>query len=160
VVEAARTSDKPVLACWIGEDQVAGGRNVFKQNGISFFKQPESAVEVFSFISTFYENQRQLMQTPSPLSQQKEPDAEGARLIVESALAQGRHTLTEVEAKALLSAFHIPVAQTLIARNSSGWCVSFDHGSSIWTSAPDNPKVAGRPSGRRVGLKPDLQAHG
>ncbi len=25
VVEAARTSDKPVLACWIGEDQVAGG---------------------------------------------------------------------------------------------------------------------------------------
>ncbi|MGQ9685136.1 MAG: bifunctional acetate--CoA ligase family protein/GNAT family N-acetyltransferase [Thiobacillaceae bacterium] len=117
VVEAAKTSDKPVLACWIGEDQVAGGRNVFKQNGISFFKQPESAVEVFSFISTFYDNQRQLMQTPGPLSQQKEPDTEGARLIVESALAQGRHVLTEVEAKALLSAFHIPVAQTLIARN-------------------------------------------
>jgi len=67
-------------------------------------------VEVFSFISTFYENQRQLMQTPSPLSQQKETDAEGARLIVESALAWGRHTLTEVEAKALLSAFEIPVA--------------------------------------------------
>ncbi len=117
VVEAARTSDKPVLACWIGEDQVAGGRAVFKQNNIPFFKQPESAVEVFSFISTFYENQRQLMQTPSPLSQQKEPDVEGARLIVESALAQGRHTLTEVEAKSLLSAFHIPVAQTLIARS-------------------------------------------
>ncbi|MFN3593698.1 MAG: acetate--CoA ligase family protein, partial [Thiobacillaceae bacterium] len=117
VVEAARTSDKPVLACWIGEDQVAGGRAVFKENNIPFFKQPESAVEIFSFISTFYENQRQLMQTPSPLSQQKEPDVEGARLIVESALAQGRHTLTEVEAKSLLSAFHIPVAQTLIARS-------------------------------------------
>lgn len=117
VVEAARTSDKPVLACWIGEDQVAGGRAVFKENNIPFFKQPESAVEIFSFISTFYENQRQLMQTPSPLSQKKEPDVEGARLIVESALAQGRHTLTEVEAKSLLSAFHIPVAQTLIARS-------------------------------------------
>ena len=59
-------------------------------------------MEVLSFISTFYENQCQLIQTPSPLSQQKKPDAEGARLIVESALAWGRHTLTEVEAKALL----------------------------------------------------------
>jgi len=67
-------------------------------------------VKVLSFISTFYENQRQLIQPPSPLSQQKETDAEGARLIVESALAWGRHTLTEVEAMTLLSAFEIPVA--------------------------------------------------
>ncbi|MBS1148119.1 MAG: long-chain fatty-acid-CoA ligase, partial [Proteobacteria bacterium] len=41
---------------------------------------------------------------------------EGARLIIENALAQGRHLLNEVESKALLSAFHIPIAQTLIAR--------------------------------------------
>jgi len=63
------------------------------------------------------ENQRQLMQTPGPLSQGAEPDVEGARLIIESALAEGRHLLSEVESKALLSAFRIPVAQTLIARN-------------------------------------------
>jgi len=57
------------------------------------------------------------MQTPGPLSQQTEPDAEGARLIVESALAQGRHLLNEVESKALLAAFRIPIAPTLIARS-------------------------------------------
>jgi acetyltransferase len=74
---------------------------------------------VFSFLSAFYENQRQLMQTPASLSQQAEPDVEGARLIIESALAQGRHTLTEIESKSLLAAFHIPVAQTLIARDAS-----------------------------------------
>ncbi len=117
VVEAARTSAKPVLACWIGEDQVAGGRGVFKEHGIPFFKTPEAAVEVFSYLSAFYENQRLLMQTPGPLSHQQEPDVEGGRMIIESALAQGRQVLTEVEAKAILSAFHIPVAQTLIARN-------------------------------------------
>jgi acetyltransferase len=72
---------------------------------------------VFSFLSAFYENQRQLMQTPGPLSQQAEPDVEGARLIIESALAHGRHLLNEVESKALLSAFRIPIAQTLIARD-------------------------------------------
>ncbi len=117
VVAAARTSDKPVLTCWMGEDQVAAGRMAFRKAGIPYFKTPEPAVEVFSFIADFYENQRQLMQTPGSLSHQAEPDVEGAHLIAEGALAQGRHWLSEVESKALLSAFHIPVAQTLIARD-------------------------------------------
>jgi acetyltransferase len=59
-------------------------------------------------LSAFYENQRQLMQTPGPCPSSAEPDVEGARLIIESALAEGRHLLTEVESKALLSAFRIP----------------------------------------------------
>ncbi|MEW6590858.1 MAG: GNAT family N-acetyltransferase, partial [Pseudomonadota bacterium] len=117
VIEVAKTSSKPVLTCWMGEAQVHEGRRRFKQAGIPFFTTPEPAVEVFSFLSAFYENQRQLMQVPGPLSQQAEPDVEGARLIVESALAHGRHLLSEVESKALLSAFRIPVAQTLIARD-------------------------------------------
>jgi len=117
VVDVAKTSSKPVLTCWMGEAQVTEGRHLFKQAGIPYFTTPEPAVEVFSFLSAFYENQRQLMQTPGPLSHQAEPDVEGARLIIESALAHGRHLLNEVESKALLSAFHIPIAQTLIARD-------------------------------------------
>ena len=117
VVDVAKTSSKPVLTCWMGEAQVHEGRSLFKQAGIPYFTTPEPAVEVFSFLSAFYENQRQLTQTPGPLSQQTEPDVEGARLIIESALAHGRHLLNEVESKALLSAFRIPIAQTLIARN-------------------------------------------
>ena len=119
VAAVAKAADKPVLTCWMGEDQVGGGRMVFRNAGVPYFKTPEPAVEVFSYISAFYENQRQLMQTPGSLSHQAEPDVEGARLIVEGALAQGRHLLNEVESKALLSAFHIPVAQTLIARNAT-----------------------------------------
>jgi acetyltransferase len=117
VVEAAKASRKPVLSCWMGEAQVHEGRRLFKQAGMPYFTTPEPAVEVFSFLSAFYENQRQLMQTPGPLSQEVEPDVEGARLIIESALAQGRHLLNEVESKALLSAFRIPIATTMIARN-------------------------------------------
>jgi acetyltransferase len=117
VIDAARDSRKPVLTCWMGEAQVEEGRRLFKEAGIPYFTTPEPAVEVFSFLSAFYDNQRQLIQTPGPLSHQAEPDVEGARMIIESALAQGRHLLNEVESKALLSAFRIPVAQTLIARN-------------------------------------------
>ncbi len=117
VIDAAKRASKPVLTCWMGEAQVQAGRQLFKAAGIPYFATPEPAVEVFSYLSAFYENQRLLQQTPGPLSQQVEPDVEGARLIIESALAHGRHLLNEVESKALLSAFHIPVAQTLIARS-------------------------------------------
>ncbi len=118
VIDVAKTSSKPVLTCWMGEGQVYAGRRLFKEAGIPYFTTPEPAVEVFSFLSAFYENQRQLAQTPGPLSQQAEPDVEGARLIVESALAHGRHLLNEVESKALLAAFRIPIAATLIARSA------------------------------------------
>jgi acetyltransferase len=117
VIAVAKNSSKPVITCWMGQAQVVEGRSHFKDAGIPYFTTPEPAVEVFSYLSAFYENQRQLMQTPGPLSQGAEPDVEGARLIIESALAEGRHLLNEVESKALLSAFRIPVAQTLIARN-------------------------------------------
>ncbi len=117
VIAAAKTSSKPLISGWMGQTQVVEGRMRFKEAGIPYFTTPEPAVEVFSFLSAFYDNQRQLTQTPGPLSQQAEPDVEGARLIIEGALAQGRHLLNEVESEALLSAFRIPVAQTLIARN-------------------------------------------
>ncbi len=117
VVAVAKNSSKPVIACWMGEAQVAEGRQRFKDAGIPYFSTPEPAVEVFSYLSAYYENQRLLMQTPGPIAKGTDPDVEGARLILESALAQGRHVLTEVESKALLSAFRIPVAQTTIARD-------------------------------------------
>jgi len=117
VVDVAKHSSKPVIACWMGEAQVAEGRQRFKDAGIPNFSTPEPAVEVFSYLSAFYENQRLLMQTPGPIAKGTDPDVEGARLIIESALAQGRHVLTEVESKALLSSFRIPVAQTTIARD-------------------------------------------
>lgn len=116
VVAVAKQSSKPVIACWMGEAQVAEGRQRFKDAGIPHFSTPEPAVEVFSYLSAYYENQRLLMQTPGPIAKGTDPDVAGARLIIESALSQGRSVLTEVESKALLSAFRIPVAQTLIAR--------------------------------------------
>ncbi|MCP5279878.1 MAG: bifunctional acetate--CoA ligase family protein/GNAT family N-acetyltransferase [Thiobacillus sp.] len=119
VVDVAKGSSKPVLTCWMGESQVAEGRKLFKEAGLPYFTTPEPAVEVFSYLSAFYENQRLLMQTPGPLSHQEPPDVDGARMIVENALSQGRHLLNEVESKALLSAFHIAVAQTSIARDAT-----------------------------------------
>jgi acetyltransferase len=59
-----------------------------------------------------------LQQTPPPLSTLAKPDIEGARLVIESVLAERRKVLTEMESKTLLSCFHIPVTKTILARSA------------------------------------------
>ena len=97
--------------------QVAESRQAFTQAKISSFRTPEPAVEVFSFISAYYQNQKLLMQTPGPISHHSVPDEEGARLLIEGALAEHRKVLNEMESKAILAAFHIPIAKAMVARS-------------------------------------------
>ncbi|MBI5007262.1 MAG: bifunctional acetate--CoA ligase family protein/GNAT family N-acetyltransferase [Nitrosomonadales bacterium] len=108
---------KPLLTCWMGETQVAESRDAFTKAHMPHFRTPEPAVEVFSHLSAYYRNQRLLMQMPGPLSHHIEPDVESARLIIEGAMMEHRKVLTEMESKALLSAFHIPVARTMVAHS-------------------------------------------
>lgn len=117
LVRAASGSKKPLLACWMGERQVGPGRDRLVEAGIPTFQTPEAAVEAFSYLTSYYNAQELLVQTPGPISERRPPDVEGARLIIEGALAQGRKMLSESESKALLHAFHIPTTGSAVARS-------------------------------------------
>lgn len=117
LIELSKQFSKPLLTCWMGEAQVAASRTAFNHAKKPNFRTPEPAVEVFSYLSAFYRNQKLLMQMPGPLAHHLEPDVEGARMIIDGALQDRRKVLSEMESKALLSAFHIPVAQTMIAHS-------------------------------------------
>ena len=110
---------KPLLTCWMGDASVGEARTVLNTAMIPTFRTPEAAVGAFGNIASFYQNQQLLQQTPPPLSTLAKPDIEGARLLIESVLAERRSVLTEMESKALLSAFHIPVTKTILARNAN-----------------------------------------
>ncbi len=117
VMELYTQYKKPLLTCWMGEAQVAESRKAFNHAKRPNFRTLEAAVEVFSCLSDYYKNQKLLEQMPAPVSHHLEPDIEGARLIIEGALQDRRKVLNEMESKALLSAFHIPVAQTMVAHS-------------------------------------------
>ncbi|MBK7991033.1 MAG: bifunctional acetate--CoA ligase family protein/GNAT family N-acetyltransferase [Comamonadaceae bacterium] len=110
---------KPLLTCWMGDASVGEARTVLNTAMIPTFRTPEAAADAFGNIANFYQNQQLLQQTPPPLSTLAKPDIEGARLLIESVLAERRNVLTEMESKALLSAFHIPVTKTILARNAN-----------------------------------------
>jgi acetyltransferase len=114
VVEVARGASKPVITSWMGEASVAAARTQLRHAGLPVFLGPEMAVETFSHLASFYRHQQNLMQVPGPLAENREPDLAAARALVRSALAQGRNVLTASESKALLAAFHVPVAHSVV----------------------------------------------
>jgi acetyltransferase len=114
-----RDAGKPLLAAWMGDESVRAAREALSVAGVPTFRTPETAVDAFGNIASFYQNQQLLQQTPPPRSTLAQPDLEGARLLIESVLAERRRVLTEMESKALLAAFLIPVTRTMLARNAN-----------------------------------------
>ncbi|PIE37333.1 MAG: GNAT family N-acetyltransferase, partial [Gammaproteobacteria bacterium] len=108
VINAAKNSKKPVLTSWIGRNLVMEGRKLLNEAGIPHFVNPEESVNAFSYLANYQRNQRALMQTPQPMSQWRRPDVEGAKLILENALAERRSRLTNTEGRAILRSFRIP----------------------------------------------------
>lgn len=113
VIDAQQADGKPVLTCWMGEQQVEAANKLFSRHHLPNFPNPESSVEAFAYLTAHNQNQQLLMQVPGPLVTRSESDVDGARLIIESVLAQKRSVLTITESKALLHAFAIPVTQSI-----------------------------------------------
>jgi acetyltransferase len=117
VAERERASNKPVLACFMGGDEVEPARATFAAGEVAAFESPEAAVDAFGYLSSYRRNQALLLQAPDVLSPDVS-DFEGARLIVEAALSQGRKQLSQVEAKAVLRSFGIAVSPATRARSA------------------------------------------
>jgi acyl-CoA synthetase (NDP forming)/RimJ/RimL family protein N-acetyltransferase len=98
-----------VLSCWLGDASVADARRVFEAAGIADYATPEQAVRAFAMVATYRRNQALLLECPA-VDEAPVRHVAMARRIVEAALAAGREMLDEVEGKALLAAYGIPVA--------------------------------------------------
>jgi acetyltransferase len=115
---------KPLLACWMGETSVAGARDLLSASGIPDFASPEGAVEAYSYLARHERSRRLALETPGPLSENDPPDLDGARMIVNGALAEGRTMLSDLESKAVLRAFHIPANTTMEAGSATSALVA------------------------------------
>lgn len=120
IAELRDTSRKPILACWMGDVSVAGARELFKQRNIPSYQTPEAAVRAFAAMATYHDNQQQLLQVPDPIEKQSAPDIDNARLIIDNVLAENRSILSQAEAKAVLTAFRIPILQSIPADSAQG----------------------------------------
>jgi len=119
VIRARGKSEKLLLACWMGGQQVAEARTHLEHAHIPEFPSPETAVEAFAYLASYQRNQQLLRQVPGPLAPHSAPDIEGARLILDNALSEHRQLLSGMEARAVLAAFGVPVVATSEAHNAN-----------------------------------------
>jgi acetyltransferase len=109
---------RPVFSCWLGGEAVAAAKQVFVDAGLPTYDTPEEAATAFVQAVQYRRNREALFETPPAIQTAFEPDIAGAASIVRNALGEDRLLLTESEAKAILTAYGIPVAQTRIAGNT------------------------------------------
>lgn len=114
----ARRFGKPIIASWMGAQQVQAGDAVLNRANIPTFEFPDTAARMFDYMWRYTYNLRGIYETPTlPSDDDGAPDRAGAEQIIQTARAAGRTLLSEFESKQLLAAYRIPVVETRVAAN-------------------------------------------
>jgi acetyltransferase len=107
-----------VMACWLGDAAVAPARRIFEAAGVADYGTPEEAIRAFAMLARYRTNQALLQEAPGT-GECPTPDVAAARAVIRAALDDGRDLLDEVEAKAVLQAYRVPVVATVAVAASA-----------------------------------------
>ncbi len=113
----AKLNGKPVLASWMGGNDVANGVSILNAAGIPTFPYPDTAARQFVYMYRYTYNLRGIYETPQfeEVLAEDRQQRDKVEAILAKALSEGREVLTEFESKDLLSAYGLPVVRTVVA---------------------------------------------
>jgi acetyltransferase len=106
---------KPVLAVWMGGEDVEEGLKILNAAGIPTFETPEQAVDTYMELYFYNRHLELLQETPPQQSGEVRINTRQGRSFLTQCLDRGFRTLTEMESKAILSAYGFPVNPTVAA---------------------------------------------
>jgi acetyltransferase len=111
---------KPILASWMGGDDVAEGEAILNASSIPTFQYPDAAARCFCYMWRYSDNLRALYETPALGADKIDIGLSRTRseAIIHSAQKANRTLLTEPESKEILEAYAIPTVRTLIATSA------------------------------------------
>jgi acetyltransferase len=116
----ALQTDKPILASWMGGDEVTTGELILNRASIPTYRYPDTAAHLFNMMWQYSYNLRGIYETPIlPPDQEGLPDRTLAAEIITKVQKSGRDLLTELESKKLLACYGIPIVKTGIAKTES-----------------------------------------
>ncbi len=110
-----RDHPSPVFTAWMGGRDVQRGREIFHSAGIPTFDSPERAVRAFADLYRHAQHIDMLKEIPEKRPSTFDFDRGTASSLIHRGIARPDGLLTESEAKALLSAYAIPVNPTRMA---------------------------------------------
>ncbi len=110
----------PLFTAWMGGVDVAKGKEILNQAGITTYDTPEQAIRAFLYMVDYSRNLKILQEIPPKLPRSIAFDRPQAREIIGTALGGKRPILTELESKALLALYGLPVNRTEKAASAQG----------------------------------------
>ncbi len=119
IVQKLQNQAKPVFAVWMGAQEVAEGTQILNNGGIPTFMTPEMAVDAFMEMYSYTKNLQLLQETPPRSPREIQVNHKQARGFIDACLQRQLHTLSEIEGKAILSAYGIPVNRTVAAATAA-----------------------------------------
>jgi acetyltransferase len=109
----AQASDKPVLACFMGEARVQAGIDILQSMDVPNYPFPERAALAFKAMS----EQRRVMARPAPDFVDFEVDKLAVRQVLDEVRSVGRVSIGDAEARRILTAYGLPIPKSEIASN-------------------------------------------
>jgi len=103
---------KPIFTSWMGEESVAGGREILNERGVPTFVTPEQAVRNFIYMYRYDDNLRLLLETPEDILKDFFPEKGRVVELIKATAAKKKLLLTMNEAREILEAYGIPVLRT------------------------------------------------
>jgi len=107
----AQNTDKPIIACFMGEAMVQAGITVLQDYGVPNYPFPERAARSFKAMSDY----REVVKRPTPEFVHYDADNDTVRRIFNKVLSDGRVTIGDFEAREILTAYDIKIPQSEIA---------------------------------------------
>jgi acetyltransferase len=114
----AHIPGKPLLASWMGGQEIEPGQQILNDAGVPTYKYPDMAARAFYYMWRYSYNLRALYETPTLIADRQGDTSRraGADEIIQNVRKLERTILTEYESKQLLAAYGIPTVDTRIAR--------------------------------------------
>ena len=113
VGELAHGLDKPILACFMGRDQVESGVHILNQYRVPNYPVPERAVAALEAMM----HHRRWRECPPLQIETWEVDRQRVKAVFHRARSEGRLALGDVEAREILEAYGFATPRTVLARS-------------------------------------------
>ncbi len=112
VAELAKKVGVPVMGCFMGEARVEVGASILEENRVPNFAFPERAAMVYKAMSTY----RTFQAEPIPTYKTFKVDKSAVRETIDNALAEGRVTIGDAEARTILEAYDFTIPDSKLAK--------------------------------------------
>jgi acetyl coenzyme A synthetase (ADP forming)-like protein len=111
VVTLTKHTDKPVLACFMGEKRMTPGIDILTTVGVPNYPFPERAARSFRAMADY----RKIRARPVPEFIEFDVDRTATRTVLDQARAEGRVTIGDAKARQILQAYGLRLPKSEIA---------------------------------------------